>query len=161
MHTNPNPFAVSRSEVVPRLKFLTWRSGLWVCLLVLGLVGVVACQRPVAIAEADYRKNLIGDWVGTVGEMKESMSFRADGSFIAQLHPQGFISDTLSQGVTGTIRGSWTIAGKIIQLKVLSAEDERLSNRAASSQILAFDPAELLIKSDQGVTTRFIRTTGH
>ena len=99
--------------------------------------------------------------MGTVGEMKESMSVRADGSFIAQLHPQGFISDTLSQGVTGTIRGSWTIAGKIIQLKVLSAEDERLSNRAASSQILAFDPAELLIKSDQGVTTRFIRTTGH
>ena len=42
----------------------------------------------------------------------------------------GFISNTLGQGVTGTIRGTWSIQGKVITLTINSAENERLLNKA-------------------------------
>jgi hypothetical protein len=89
--------------------------------------------------------------------MKESIAFSADGSFIAQVRPQGFISNTLSQGVTGTIRGIWAINGKNITLKITSAEDERVRNSVTSSTILAFNQNELTIKSDRGETSTFLR----
>ena len=49
-----------------------------------------------------YSAKIVGNWLGTLGNMKESITLSADGSFIALLRPQGFISNTLSQGVTGT-----------------------------------------------------------
>jgi hypothetical protein len=75
------------------------------------------------------------------------------------LRPQGFISNTLSQGVTGTIRGTWAINGKTITLKITSAEDERVNNSVTSSTILAFNQDELSMKSDRGETSTFTRVT--
>ena len=125
-------------------------------LLALAL-GVSACTPAKPVAEAEYSAKIVGNWIGTVGDMKESITFSADGSFIARLRPQGFISNTLSQGVTGTIRGTWAINGRIIVLKITSAEDERVKNRVTSSTILAFNQEELSLKNDVGTTSTFTR----
>ena len=127
-------------------------------LLALAL-GVSSCKPPKPVAEADYSTKIVGNWLGTVGNMKESITFTGDGSFIAQLRPQGFISNTLSQGVTGTIRGTWAINGKTITLKITSAEDERVNNSVTSSTILVFNQDELSMKSDRGETSTFTRVT--
>jgi hypothetical protein len=127
-----------------------------VLLLALAL-GVSSCKRPRPVAEADYSAKIVGNWLGTVGNNKESITFSEGGSFIAQLRPQGFISNTLSQGVTGTIRGTWAINGKTITLKITSAEDERVNNSVTSSTILAFNQDELSMKSDRGETSTFTR----
>jgi hypothetical protein len=119
---------------------------------------VSSCTPAKPVTEAEYGAKIVGDWLGTVGNMKESIAFKGDGSFIAQLRPQGFISNTLSQGATGTIRGTWTISGKTITLNITSAEDERVKNNVTSSTILTFNPDELSIKSDLGGTAKFIRT---
>ena len=127
-------------------------------LLALAL-GVSSCKPPKPVAEADYSTKIVGNWLGTVGNMKESITFTGDGSFVAQLRPQGFISNTLSQGVTGTIRGTWAINGKTITLKITSAEDERVNNSVTSSTILAFNQDELSMKSDRGDTSTFTRVS--
>ena len=125
-------------------------------LLALAL-GVSACTPAKPVAEAEYGAKIVGNWLGTVGDMKESITFSADGSFIARLRPQGFISNTLSQGVTGTIRGTWAINGRIIVLKITSAEDVRVKNGVTSSTILAFNQEELSLKNDVGTTSTFTR----
>ena len=127
-------------------------------LLALAL-GVSSCTPTKPVAEADYSTKIVGNWLGTVGNMKESITFSGDGTFIAQLRPQGFISNTLSQGVTGTIRGTWAINGRTITLKITSAEDERVNNSATSSTILAFNQDELSMKSDRGDTSTFTRVS--
>jgi hypothetical protein len=121
--------------------------------------GVSSCTPAKSVAEADYPAKIVGNWLGTVGNMKESITFSGGGSFIAQLRPQGFISNTLSQGVTGTIRGSWAINGKTITLKITGAEDERVNNSVTSSTILAFNQDELSMKSNRGETSTFTRVT--
>ena len=118
-------------------------------------LGVSSCT----VAEAEYGAKIVCNWLGTVGNMKESITFSGGGSFIAQLRPQGFISNTLSQGVTGTIRGTWAINGKTITLKITSSEDERVNNSVTSSTILAFNQDELSMKSDRGETSTFTRVT--
>jgi len=125
-------------------------------LLALAL-GVSSCTPAEPVAEAEYSAKIVGNWRGTVGNMKESITFNGDGSFIAQLRLQGFISNTLSQGVTGTIRGTWAINGKTITLKITSAEDERVKNSVTSSTILAFNQDEFSIKSERGETSMFTR----
>lgn len=127
-------------------------------LLALAL-GVSSCTPAKPVVETDYSAKIVGNWLGTVGTMKESITFIGGGSFIAQLRPQGFISNTLSQGVTGTIRGTWAINGKTITLKITSAEDERVNNSVTSSTILAFNQDELSMKSDRGETSTFTRVT--
>ena len=126
-------------------------------LLLVSTLGVPSCMPAKPVAEADYGAKIVGNWLGTVGNMKESITFNGDGSFIAQLRPQGFISNTLSQGVTGTIRGTWAINGKTITLKITSAEDERVKNSVTSSTILAFNQDELSIKNDRSGTSMFTR----
>lgn len=133
--------------------FIIKRLGL---LLALAL-GVSACTPAKPVAEAEYGAKIVGNWLGTVGDMKESITFSADGSFVAQLRPQGFISDTLSQGVTGTIRGTWAINGKTIILKITSAEDVRVKNSVTSSTILTFNQEEISLKNDVGTTSTFTR----
>ena len=128
-------------------------------LLVALALGVSSCKPPKPVAEAEYSTKIVGNWLGTVGNKKESITFSGDGSFIAQLRPQGFISNTLSQGVTGTIHGTWAIDGKTITLKITSAEDERVNNSVTSSTILAFNQGELSMKSDRGETSTFTRVT--
>ena len=127
--------------------------------LLLALGFVSSCTPAKPVAEADYGVKIVGNWLGTVGNMKESITFNGGGSFVAQLRPQGFISNTLSQGVTGTIRGTWAINGKTITLKITSAEDERVNNSVTSSTILAFNQDEVSMKSDRGETSTFTRVT--
>ena len=132
------------------------------CLPILGLLwvlalGISACTPAKPVAEADYSAKIVGTWLGTVGDMKESISFSADGSFIAQLRPMGFISNTLNQGVTGTIRGTWAINGKNITLKITAAEDENVMNRVTSSTIMDFNQDEISMKSDRGESSTFQR----
>jgi len=127
-------------------------------LLALAL-GVSSCTPAKPVAETEYSTKIVGNWLGTVGNMKESITFSGGGTFIAQLRPQGFISNTLSQGVTGTIRGTWAINGRTITLKITSAEDERVNNSVTSSTILAFNQDELSMKSDRGETSTFTRVT--
>jgi hypothetical protein len=119
---------------------------------------ISACTPAKPVEEAEYSAKIVGNWLGKVGDMKESITFSADGGFIAHVRPAGFISNTLSQGVTGTINGTWAINAKTITLKIISAEDERVINSVTSSTIMAFNPNELSMKSDRGETSTFERT---
>jgi hypothetical protein len=120
--------------------------------------GLSACSPDVApVGNAEYATKIVGDWQGTVGDTNETISFAADGRFVSQVRPRGFISNTLSQGVTGTIRGTWAIKGKSITLNINSAEDERVLNTATSSTIETFKPDELVVKSNTGDTSTFVR----
>ncbi len=109
------------------------------------------------IAESQYRANLVGDWQRTAGDMKETISFRADGGFTSQVRPRGFISNTLSQGVTGTIGGTWAIQGKIITLTISRAENEKLRNKTTTSTIESLKQDDLVVKSASGETSTFVR----
>ena len=129
-----------------------------VCLLgLLFACGLAACSADTPVAEADYPAKLVGEWIGTVGDTKETMTFNADGTFEAWVRPTGFISNTLGQGVTGTIRGTWTIAGKVVTLNVDSAEHERVVNRVTTSTIESFKSNELVVRSSIGTVTTFTR----
>jgi len=88
------------------------------------------------------------------------MSIGADGTFVCKLHPTGFLSNTLSQGVTGTVRGTWTITGAVITLTITGEKNEALKNKHASSSIVAFKDDELVLKSDRGETSSFQRVSG-
>jgi len=64
------------------------------CLPLLGLLlalalafGIVSCTPAEPVTEAEYGAKIVGNWLGTVGDMKESIYFNADGNFIAQLRP--------------------------------------------------------------------------
>ena len=136
------------------------RTGQMRCLLLILLValGAPSCAPEAApIAESLYSAKLAGDWQGTVGDMKETISFRADGGFTSQVRPMGFISNTLGQGVTGTIRGTWVIQGKVITLAINSAENEKLLNKTTTSTIESFKQNELVVKSASGETSTFVR----
>ena len=109
------------------------------------------------VPKAEYSAEIVGRWQGAVGDEKETMSIRGDSTFVCQLHPMGFISNTLSQGVTGTVRGTWKITGAIITLRITGSENEGLRNRIASSTILTFNKDELALKSDRGQTSTFRR----
>jgi hypothetical protein len=109
------------------------------------------------VAETDYPARLVGEWLGTVGDDREKISFGTDGTFMSQIRARGFISNTLGQGVTGTVRGTWTIKGKVITLNIGSADDARLLNTSTASTIESFKPNELVVKSDRGDTSTFIR----
>jgi uncharacterized protein (TIGR03066 family) len=119
--------------------------------------GPTACSSDAPVPLADYPKQLVGEWQGTIGDTKETMAFNADGTFVARVRPTGFISNTLGQGVTGTIRGKWTIADKVVTMNVNSAEHERLINRTTTSTIESFKQNEIVVKSSTGAVTTFVR----
>ena len=132
----------------------------WVRAVAVGSLGscLASCANSLPpVSEADYATELVGRWQGTVGDLKETMSIDADGTFTCQLCPRGFIANTLSQGVTGTIRGTWKITGAIITLRITGAENEVLENRIASGTIVAFKEDQLVLKSDRGETSAFQR----
>jgi hypothetical protein len=119
---------------------------------------LAACSRDgPPVAEADYPKRIVGDWQGTIGDERETISFRADGGFTSQVRRRGFISDTLGQGVTGTIQGSWAISGRTVTLTVNSAEDVRVLNSITTSTIETFKPNEIAVKNSAGSTATFFR----
>jgi hypothetical protein len=125
--------------------------------LLLFAVVVSSCTPSTPVAEADYAKEIVGSWQGSVGGKEESLTFNADGGFVAQIRAQGFISNTLSQGSTGMVRGSWILSDAAITLTVTSTEGERLENSTTSSTILSFTTNELEMKSSQGETSKFVR----
>lgn len=132
-----------------------------ICLLLamaLGL-GISNCGPDKKVAEADYRTQIVGNWVGDAGDTKESITFDADGGFKARVRSLGFISNTLSQGVEGVIEGTWTIGGRTITLTIAVADDVRLKGRTTSSTILRFYPDEFTLKSEAGRTSTFTRTS--
>ena len=126
--------------------------------VVLGLCSASCTKNSPPVSETEYSTKIVGRWQGTVGDLKETMSLNSDGMFVCQLYPRGFIANTLSQGVTGTIRGTWKITGAIINLRITSAENETLGNRITSSTIVSFKEDELVLKSDRGETSTFRRT---
>ena len=141
---------------MPRKLMTLTRLSLFGVLIVCGLL--TSCSPAAApVKEADYSATIVGDWFGTVGDMKESISFRSNGSFVSHVRPEGFISNTLGQGVTGTIGGTWAIKGKSITLSITSAEDERVLNKSTTSTIKSFRSNELIVKSETEGTSTFIR----
>ncbi len=63
----------------------------------------------------------------------------------------GFIANTLSQGVTGTIRGNVAkMTGAIITLRITVAENESLRYKIALSTIVTFKENEPGIKIGGG-----------
>ena len=128
-----------------------------IAVVVLGFCLVSCANNPPPVREAEYSTKIIGLWQGTVGDLKETMSIDGDGTFVCQLHPMGFIANTLSQGVSGTIRGTWKITGTMITLRITSAENEQLKNKIASSTIVALREDRLVLKSDRGETSAFQR----
>jgi len=120
--------------------------------------GLSACSPDGAtVDEAQYAAKIVGDWQGTVADNNETISFGADGRFMSRVRPRGFISNTLGQGVTGTVRGTWTIKGNVISLNIDSAEDANIVNKTATSTIEMFKQNELVVRSSRGETSRFMR----
>ena len=128
-----------------------------IAVVVLGFCVESCVNNSTPVLEAQYSTKIVGRWQGTLGDLKETMSIDGDGSFVSQLHPTGFITNTLSQGVTGTIRGTWKITDAIITLRITGAENELLRNKITSSAIVTFKENELVLKSDRGETSTFQR----
>ena len=60
----------------------------------LGLIlalGLPSCApEGASIPEAQYAAKLVGNWVGTVGDItKETISFSSDGKFVSEVRPRG------------------------------------------------------------------------
>ncbi len=128
-----------------------------IAVVVLGFCVGPCTHNSAPVSAAEYSGKIVGRWQGTVGDLKETMSINGDGSFVCELHPTGFLANTLSESVPGTIRGTWKITGAIITLRITGAEKETLRNRTASSTIVAFKADELVLRSDRGETSRFQR----
>jgi hypothetical protein len=131
-------------------------------LLLFGLLlacGLSSCSHGGApVSEGEYSKAIVGNWRGQVGNEAEAISFNADGSFVAQVRRTGFISGTLGQGVTSTIRGAWAINAKNISLKINSADDVSVLNKSTTGTIEKFEANELVIKDSNGESGTFVRT---
>jgi hypothetical protein len=136
-------------------KWTPWARAIAVA--VLGFCLASCANNSSTVPEAEYSTEIVGRWQGTVGDLKETMSIDADGTFVCQLYPTGFIANTLSQGVKGTVRGTWEITGAMVTLKITDEKKERLENRTAASTIVAFKKDELVLKSDRGGTSPFQR----
>jgi hypothetical protein len=131
-----------------------------ICALVPGmlLALLMSCSPSgTPVPQADYAARIVGGWQGTVGDVSETITFNGDGKFVSEVRPRGFISNTLGQGVTGTVRGTWQISGNAITLNVTSAQDARLADIATKSTIEKFEPNEIVVKSDRGDTSTFRR----
>ena len=156
---NQNMTTKFRTSIFGKLIKIT-RLSLFGVLVACGLS--TSCSPNVApVKEAEYSATIVGEWFGTsmVGDTRDSISFSANGSFVAHVRPVGFISNTLGQGqgFTGTIGGTWAIKGKSITLSITSAEDERVLNKSTTSTIETFRPNELIVKSNTEGTSTFIR----
>jgi len=116
-----------------------------------------SCAPDATVEKAQYSAKIVGNWRGTVGDMTEGISFSADGKFVSQVRPQGFISNTLGQGITGTIRGTWVITGNIVSLHIDSAENETVQNKTTAGTIESFKQNELVVRSSNGETSTFVR----
>jgi uncharacterized protein (TIGR03066 family) len=138
-----------------KTNYRPWVQGLVAVLSGLCLASCADNSRPVP--EPEYATKIVGHWQGTAGNSKENIVIAADGTFVCHMQPMGFIANTLSQGVNGTIRGTWKITGALITLNITGAENEALRNKTAASTIVAFKEDELVLISDRGETSSFRR----
>jgi hypothetical protein len=113
------------------------------------------------VPEAQYSVKIIGNWQGTVGDSKETMSINRDGTFVCHIHSTGFIATTLSQSLPGEISGTWKITGSIITMNITGSKNEHPENKIASSVITTFKTDELTLKSDTAGSSSFHRVTLH
>jgi hypothetical protein len=132
----------------------------WITIIFLVAIGfcLASCAKkatPVALAE--YSTSIAGHWQGTVGSSKETMTIDRNGTFVCQIHPLGFLANTLSQSVPGKVSGTWNITGAVITLKITGEKHEQLENRITSSTIESFKTDELTLKSERGETSSFHR----
>jgi len=126
-------------------------------LLFILILGVSACSPVKPVAETGMAAAILGSWQGTVEGEGETITFLEDGTYKALVRPEGFISNTLSEGVTGSISGTWTLDGQTITLQITGSEDEQVLNSTTTSTILSFSENELVLKSDGGETSTFTR----
>ena len=124
---------------------------------ILGLCLVSCTNNLLTVSKADYSTKIVGTWKGTVGNLKETMSIKGDGTFVCRLHLGGFISNMIYPTVPGTIDGTWKINDAMITLRITDEKNENLTNRVASSTIVSFKEGELELKSDRGETSLFQR----
>jgi hypothetical protein len=109
------------------------------------------------VAEKEYSTEFVGEWMGTVGDVKETMNIHSDSTFICQVYPMGFLANTLSEGKNGSISGTWKINGAIITLNITGEKNEIVENSIALSTIESFNTEEIVLKSDGGETTTFTK----
>jgi hypothetical protein len=102
---------------------------------------------------------IVGGWLGTVGNLRESMIISGDGTFVCHLQRTGFIAEMLYPAGPGTVSGTWSIAGRVMTLTISGAQHEHLANRISSSVIVAFSEDEISLRS-HGNTSSFRRTAG-
>jgi hypothetical protein len=127
------------------------------CALVVILAGCT--HNSPQVAESQYPTKIIGGWLGTVGNLRESMVINGDGTFVCHLRKTGFIAEMLYPAPPGTVSGTWSIVGAVLTLTISATKSERLENRKASSMIVAFREDEMELKS-HGNTSSFHRTAG-
>lgn len=119
---------------------------------------ITACANDSAvISETEYSTKIVGQWFGTAGGLKESITLNHDSTFVCEVYPMGFIANTLSQGERGSINGNWKITGATITLNITGEKNERVENKVALSRIISLKKNELVLKSDKGETSRFER----
>ncbi len=124
--------------------------------------GITSCTNySPTVPVAEYSTKIVGRWQGTVGDYKETMLLNRDSTFFCKLYPTGFIANTLSQGVRGSIHGTWKINDSIITLRITDSENEHLINKIVSSRILTFNTDKIVLKSDRGDTSPFNRVPDH
>ena len=128
-----------------------------IIIMVLGFCLGFCENNPQPVPEAEYSTKIVGHWQGTVGDLKETMSINTDSTFVCKVHRMGFIANTLSQSLTGTVSGKWKISGAILTLNITGTKNERLGNNVASSTIVSFSQDKLILKSDRGETSPFQR----
>jgi len=153
-------FVYSRSQGKMRegIDFMKSNCTYWVMVIVaLGFCLASCTNNSLTVPKADYSTKIVGGWQGTVGNLKETMSIKGDGTFVCRLHPGGFIANMIFPAAPETIHGTWKINDAIITLKITSAQNENFRNSVASSTIVSFKEGELVLKSDRGKTSTFQR----
>jgi hypothetical protein len=125
--------------------------------VVLGFCLASCADHSPPVSEEEYSTQIVGHWQGRVGDSKETMSIGGDGTFVCQLHPMGFLANTLSEGVPGMVRGTWKITGSIITLSITGEKNESLRKKITSSTIVSFKENEIVLRSDRGETSPFRR----
>jgi hypothetical protein len=126
-------------------------------LVVLGASLATCANNSRPVSEADFSTAIVGRWQGTVGDKRETMSIKRDGTFTCRLNQTGFLGNMLYPVVPGTVSGTWIITGNVVTLVITGEKHERLANKSASSVIVSFNENELVLKSDRGETSSFVR----
>ena len=138
-----------------KLKYPSWTTAMLSVVIGICLASCAKKATPVALAE--YPTRIVGHWQGTVGSLKETMMLDGDGTFVCQIHPMGFLANTLSQSVPGQVSGTWNIDGAVITLKITGKKHEHLGDWITSSTIESFKTDELTLESNRGETSSFRR----